>query len=328
MGYARREFILCLAASVAAPGSILAQPGARTYRVAIVFNGSVDSDRVFLEAFLQGLRQHGYRDGVGVKLELSYAEGRTERALALIQEAVAREPAVIVLQGSGAGWAAKKATSTIPIVLAQIADPVGLGLAASLARPGGNVTGNSIQPEAFVPKSLELLHEILPNVRTVGVMTDPAMQAVPQLWAAVENTAKRLQVALERFDASTPEEIDRVLGAFAARRPGALLVFPMPLFGSHRRKIIESLTRDRIPAMLTSTGTADLGALMSYLVNASDMWRNAATFVHRILQGAKPSELPFEQATRFEFSINLRTAKALGIKIPQSVLVRADRVIE
>lgn len=328
MGFSRRQLILCFAASVAAPGSIRAQAGARTHRVAIVFNGSVDSDRVFLEAFLQGLRQHGYREGVGIKLELSYAQGRTEQGLALIQETVARGPDVIVLQGSAAGSAAKKATSTIPIVLAQVADPVGLGLAASLARPGGNITGNSIQPEAFVPKSLELLHETLPNVRTVGVMTDPAMQAVPQLWVAVEGTAKRLRIALERFDASTPEEIDRVLAAFAARRPSALLVFPMPLFGSHRRKIIESLTRERIPAILTSTEAADLGALMSYLVSAADMWRNAATFVHRILQGAKPSELPFEQATRFELSINLRSAKALGIKIPQSVLVRADRVIE
>lgn len=328
MRNSRRRLILGFAASIAAPDSILAQAGARIHRVAVVFPGTLDTDRIYLEAFLQGLRKHGYQEGGGVRLEIGYAEGRSERVLTLIRETVARNPDVIVLMGSGAGSAAKQLTSTIPIVMAQVGDPVPLGLAVSLARPGGNITGNTILAEAFVSKSIELLHETLPHVRTFAVMTDPAMPAVPSVWTAVVSTAKRLGVVLERFDASTPDEIDRVLGNIAKQHPGGLLVFPMPLFNAHRRRIIESLTRARIPAILGTADAADLGALMSYLANALDMWRNAATFVHRILQGAKPGELPFEQAMRFEFSINLKTAKSLGIKVPQSVLLRADRVIE
>lgn len=323
----RRQFLIAVGA-LAVPGSILAQPGARMHRVAVVFTGSVDAERTYLEAFLQGLRQHGYREGVSVKLEVSYAEGRTERALALIREAVARRPDVIVLRGSAASWAAKKATATIPIVMAMIGDPVGQGLIASLSRPGGNITGNAILAEAYTPKSLELLHEALPEVRTFGVLTDPTLQVHSIFGTALQDAAKGLRIALERFDASTPEEIDRALGDLARRRPGALLVMTSPLFDAHRRRIIESLARDRIPAILGVADAADLGALMSYQANALDIWRKAATYVHRILQGAKPSELPFEQATRFELVVNLKTAKALGIKIPGSILLRADRVIE
>jgi len=324
----RRNALLAFAALGVAPNSVVAQASARMRRIAIVFTGSVDSDRIYLEAFLQGLRQHGYQDGGAVKLDLSYAEGRTERVLALIQEAVDRKPDVIVLTGSAAAGAAKKATSTIPIVMAQVGDPVTLGLVASLARPGGNITGNAIQGEAFVPKSLELIHETLRAVRTVAVLVDPAMPAATHLWTALEGTAKRLKVTLQRVDASTPEQLDRALDALGKQRPGAVLVFPMPFFGAHRRKIVESLTRNRIPAIMGSPEAADLGALMSYLADTLDLWRKAATYVHRILQGAKPGELPFEQARRFEFVINMKTAKALGIKIPQSVLLRADRVIE
>jgi putative ABC transport system substrate-binding protein len=328
MKNSRRKLIFCFAASLAAPGSILAQAGARTHRVAIVFTGSADSDRIHLEAFSQGLRQHGYQEGGSVKLEVRYADGRSERATALIREAIARSPDVIIVEGSAASWAAKQASSTIPIVMARVGDPVELGLVESLARPGGNITGNSIMSSAFVPKALELLHESLPDIRTVGVLADPAMPMTPLIWTPLAGRAKQLGVALERYDTNDPVELDRVLGAFAQRRPRAVLVFPTPLFTAQRGKIIDSLTRNRIPAMLTVADGAELGGLMSYLAHTVEMWRNAATFVHRILQGAKPNELPVEQATRFELVINLKTAKALGIKFPQSILLRADRVIE
>lgn len=322
----RRDTVIALLA-LAAPGSIFAQGAARIHRVAVVFNGTADSERISLDAFQQGLRQHGYHEG-NLKLELNYGEGRTERVITLVEEAIARKPEVIVMSGSGALAAIRKANSTIPFVMALVADPVALGLADSLARPGGQFTGSATLGEATLAKSLELLQETLPAVRTIGVLTDPAMQIVPTMWDAVEVAAKRLRISLERFDARTPEEVDRMLGALARRRPGALLVFPMPLFNAHRRKMIESLARDRIPQFWTTADAADLGALMSNLANFPALWRNAASFVHRILQGAKSGDLPFEQATKFEFSINLRTAKALGIKIPQSVLLRADRVIE
>jgi putative ABC transport system substrate-binding protein len=326
--HSRRNLIFGFAALIAAPDSVLAQAGAASRRVAVVFHGSAESDRIHLEAFSQGLRQLGYREGGSVKLEVRYAEGRSERAAALIHEAVARSPDVIVLEGSADTWAAKKATSTIPIVMARVGDPVELGLVDSLARPGGNITGNSIMSSAFVPKALELLHECLPDIRTVGVLVDPAMPMTPLIWTPLEGTAKQLGIALERHDTKGPEELDRVLAAFAQRRPRALLVFPTPLFTAQRGKIINSLARNRIPAMLTVADGAELGGLMSYLAHSVDMWRNAATFVHRILQGAKPSELPIEQATRFELVVNLKTAKALGVKIPPSILLRADRVIE
>ncbi|MBI3374465.1 MAG: ABC transporter substrate-binding protein [Betaproteobacteria bacterium] len=324
----RRKLVFCFAASIAAPGSILAQAGARLRRVAIVFNGSSDSDRNHLEAFSQGLRQHGYREGDEVKLEVSYADGRAERATALTHEALARSPDVIVVEGSAASWAAKKATSTIPIVMARVGDPVELGLVESLARPGGNITGNSMMASAFVPKALELLHESLPELRSVGVLVDPSMPMTSLIWTSLASRAKQLGIALQRYDTDVPEELDRVLGGFAQRRPRAVLVFPTPLFTAQRKKIIDSLTRNRIPAMLTVADGADLGGLMSYLAHSVEMWRNAASFVHRILKGAKPNELPVEQATRFELVVNLKTAKALGIKFPRSILMRADRVIE
>jgi putative ABC transport system substrate-binding protein len=324
----RRDTVLSLVAIATVTGSLFAQTGTRLRRIAIVFQGSAASDRVNLEAFSQGMHQHGYQEDRSVKLEVSYADGRSERVTSLIQEAIARSPDVVVVEGSAASWAAKNATSTIPIVMARVGDPVELGLIQSLARPGGNVTGNSIMASEFVPKALELLHAALPEIRTVGVLVDPAMPMTALIWAPLATRAKRLGVVLERYDTNSPSEIDRVFGTFSQRRPRALLVFPTPLFTSQRAQIVDSLTRKRVPAMLTVADGAELGGLMSYLANTVEMWRKASTFVHRILQGAKPSELPVEQATRFEFSINLKTAKALGIKIPQSVLVRADRVIE
>lgn len=324
----RRRFVLSAGASLVAAPRVLAQSGARTYRVATVIGSSVDLERDSLDAFTQRLHAHGYRTDENLKLDVSYADGRTDRVSALIQEAVARRPDAIVLRGSHAAAMARKATSSIPIVMVTVGDPVALALAASLARPGGNVTGNTIQDSAFVPKALELLHEALPGVRSIAVLTDPAMPATRLQWASVEGPARKLELVLERHDASTPEEIDRVFGVFARRRPAALQVFPVPLFSAQRRKLITSATRERIPAMLCLPDSAGLGALMSYFVNIDEMWRNAANFVHRILQGAKPGDLPFEQASRFDFNVNLKTAKALGITIPQAVLLRADRVFE
>ncbi|NBS56943.1 MAG: hypothetical protein EBS65_07765 [Betaproteobacteria bacterium] len=324
----RRDAGLALLALSAVPRSVFAQAAKRVYRVAVVFNGSVDADRVSLDALKQGLRQHGYTEGSNLRLEVTYAEGRTDRAIALVQEAVARKPDVLAMQGSANAAAAKKATSTLPIVMGSVGDPVALGLAASLARPGGNFTGNTILDALFLPKSLEIMHETFPAVRTFGVLTDPAMPAIQIAWPALETAAKNLKISLERFNASTPEEVDRVLADLAKKRPSALLVVTMPLFYAHRKRMIESLSSARIPQVWSTVDATDLGALMSQAPTAADMWRNSANFVHRILQGAKPGDLPFEQAAKFEFSINLKVAKALGIRIPQSVLLRADRVVE
>lgn len=324
----RRRFLVGAGALLAAPGALWAQADTRVRRVVPVFNGTPESDRNRREAFLQGLRQHGYQDGGNLKIEAIYADNKSDLLPALLREVVARKPDVIIVAGSAASLAAKKATSTIPVVMATVGDPVGLGLTDSLARPGGNITGNSIVAEAVVPKALQILHETLPNVRIFGVLVDTKNPVVSLVWTPLEAAAKRLGVALERYDARSPEELDRVLGAFAQRRPQALIVFPMPLFTNDTKKIAESLTRNRVPAILSLDNGADLGGLMSYGADRLDMWRKAATYVDKILKGAKPADLPVEQPTKFELVINLKTAKALGIKFPQSILVRAARVIE
>jgi putative ABC transport system substrate-binding protein len=324
----RRQFLLGASAMLAAPSMLWAQANANLRRVVPVFSGSPETEKGRLDAFLQQLRQHGYQDGVNLKIEVTYSDNQSDRVLEQLREIVARRPDVIIVTGSAASLAAKKATSSIPIVLATIGDPVGLGLVESLARPGGNITGNAIMAESFVPKALEFLHETLPKARTFGALVDTNMPMVPLIWAPLEITAKRFGIVLNRYDARNPEELDRVLGAFAQRRPQGLIVFPMPLFTNYSARIAESLTRNGVPTILTQDNGADLGALMSYGVDRLDLWRKAATYVHRILQGTKPADLPIEQPTRFELVVNMKTAKALGIKIPQSILVRANRVIE
>ncbi len=323
----RRDTVIALLALGAAPAAAFAQASTAHRRVAVVFNGSVDAHRSSFEALQQGLHRLGYKEGANLQLDVAYGDGLAERVATLIREAVARKPAVIVTHGSAIGIAVKKETSTIPVVMAQMGDPVAIGLAASLGRPGGNFTGNIILDSSFLSKSLEILHETFPAMRTFGVLSE-SVTPTTHTWSALEATAKNLKVSLERFNVSSSQDIDRSLAEVRKKRPGALLVLSQPLFSAHRKRMIESLMRDRIPQIWPIVDAADLGALMSHGAAAEEMWRNAANFVHRILQGAKPGDLPFEQATRFEFRINLKAAKALAIKIPQSVLLRADRVVE
>jgi len=325
----RRRFVLALGTiSLLARVASVAQSDVRQRRVGVVFNGSPHSDQAFREAFSQGLRQRDLQEPRDFRIDAVYAEGKSDRFSELIQELIARRPDVIVVGGSAASRAAKQATSTVPIVIWAVGDPVALGLVESFARPGGNVTGNAMMADAFVPKALEILHETVPAVRTVGVLVDTNMPMAPLILAPLEDTAKRLGVVLERYDARSPEELDRVLGTFPAKHPPALMVLPFPLFGSYPQKIVDSLARNRIPAILMIERGANLGGLMGYGVDRVELWRNAAKYVHRILQGAKPADLPVEQPTKFELVVNVKTANAMAVKVPQSILLRADRVIQ
>jgi putative ABC transport system substrate-binding protein len=212
--------------------------------------------------------------------------------------------------------------------MTSVADPVGMGLVASLARPGGNITGLSLMAPELVGKQLELLREVVPSVSRVAVLLNPTNPSNPPQLKLTQAAAATLAVTLLVFEAKRADEIDRAFAAIKTERPGALIVIGDPLLGSHAKRIVELSTRDRLPAIYWTREFPDVGGLMSYGTNFDDLWRKAATYVDKILKGANAGDLPIEQPTRFELVINLKTARALGLTIPHSLLLRADQVIE
>jgi putative ABC transport system substrate-binding protein len=231
-----------------------------------------------------------------------------------------------VLSGTPAAQAAKRATTTVPIVMGTSADPVGTGLVATLARPGGNITGLSTLGSDLAGKRLELLKEAVPEVSRIAVLSNPTNQSVPGLLKETEIAAQSLGVKAQFLQASTPNDVEKALVA-ATRRGSALLVVPDPMLFAQRKRITDFATENRLPTMAEWREFAEVGGLMSYGPSFSDMFRRAATYVDKILKGAKPADLPVEQPTKFELVINLKTAKQIGITIPLNVLARADKVI-
>src|SRR5262245_4490142 len=288
------------------------------------------SDRPpLLDAFRQGLRELGWVEGQNIVIDYRYAEGRVERLPDLAAELVRLKVDLIVTSaGTQASTAAKKATKTIPIVMIYVPDPVCPGLIASLARPGGNVTGlsGSAGLEVFA-KQLELLKETVPRIRRVAVLSNPD-NAYHQLAIREVNVAARsLGVQLQLLEAQGPNEFDGAFAAMAKERVGALLVLSDAIFGPHRTRITDLAARSRLPAAYGVRHYVEAGGLMSYGPTLLDSYRRAATYVDQILKGAKPADLPVEQPTKFELVINIKAAKALGVTIPQSILVRADEII-
>jgi len=310
-------------------GTAVAQPPEKVPRVGYLNPGSL-SDPVSqrrLEAFRQGLRDLGYVEGQNIAIESRWAEGKYDRYPALAADLVRLKVDVIVAQGGAATQAAQQATRTIPIVMSVVIDPVGSGLVASLARPGGNVTGLTIMASDLVGKQLELLKELVPKVSRVALLWNPANPGgAPQLRQA-EAAARALGVQLQRLEARDPQEIDSAFAAMTRERAGALLILPDAIFGNQQRQIAELAAKRRLPSLLGVGEYAESGGLMTYSANNLDLERRAATFVDKILKGAKPADLPIEQPSKFELIINLKTAKALGLTIPQSLLRRADEVI-
>ena len=281
------------------------------------------------EVFHQSLRELGYVDGQSIAIESRWADGRYDRCPALAADLVRLKVDVIVVQGGEATKAVQSATRTIPIVMSMVMDPVGSGIVPSLARPGGNVTGTSFMAPDLVGKQLEVLKEVVPTVSRVALLRQPTNPASADYLREAEAAARILGMRLQTLDARNPQEIDSAFQAMTRERAGALLIFPDALFATHRRRIAELAAKRRLPAIHGGTPDyADDGGFMVYSPNTLDLELRAVTYVDKILKGAKPADLPVEQPTKFELVINLKTAKALGLTIPQTLLQRADRVIQ
>jgi putative ABC transport system substrate-binding protein len=326
----RRTFLAGTSAVVlAAPLAAEAQPVGKLPRVGLLSPGSSSDPLVqpYLDVFRRGLRDLGYVEGQSIIIEYRWAEGQYERLPDLATELVRLKVDVIVAVAV-AVRAAKQATQTIPIVMASADDPVATGLVASLARPGGNITGLSIIAHDLVGKQLQLLRDLVPNVSRVAVLWNPANRSHgPQLREA-ETAAQALGAQLYPLEAQGPGEIDRAFATMTRERVGALLVLLDSMLLFQRERIADLAAKNRLPALYGLRWHAEAGGLMSYGANQLVQTRRVASYVDKILKGAKPGDLPIEQPTKFELVINLKTAKALGLTIPPALLGRADEVIQ
>jgi len=305
-----------------------AQQVKKVPRIGILTPGPVSERAHYFEAFRQGLRELGYVDGQNIILEIQSADGKLQRLPDLAAELVRVKVNVIVTEGTPAGQAAKKATQMIPIVMASSGNAVGAGLVASLARPGGNITGSSFLGTETISKGLELLKEVVPRVSRVAFLYDPDNAANVVTLRESEAAARELGVRLQPLEARDRGDFEPAFSAMRRERAQAISGALSSANFTHRKLITDYAARHRLPTMFGRTEFVDAGGLMSYGVNARDLWRRAAYYVDRILKGAKPADLPVEQPTKFEFVINLKTAKQIGLTIPPNVLARADRVIK
>jgi putative ABC transport system substrate-binding protein len=313
---------------LSSPLTAEAQQGRKVPRIGILWAHSPSRVSSFAEAFREGLGGLGYVEGQNIALDERWAEGKFDRLPSLAAELVRLNVDVIIAESTPAARAAQQATRTIPIVLTLVTDPVEGGFVASLARPGGNVTGLSLMHPELSAKRLELLKEIVPKASRVAVLWSSSTPSYSRLLRETEAAARVLGVQLQVVEVRGPAEFDSAFSAVIRDRAGALLVLPDPMFRNHLRRILDLAAKSRLPTLYWSRDLVDAGGLMAYGANLPDGYRQAATFVDKILKGAKPAELPIEQPAKLELVINLKTAKALGLMIPKSLLLRADQVIE
>ena len=326
----RRAFISTLASGLlAAPLAAEGQQAGKVWRIGYLSVVAVEADRSWVAAFRDGLRELGYREGENAVLELRHAGQRLDALPALAADLVRLQVDVVVANGTPAILAAKKAKSGVPIVMTVNGDPVAAGLVTSLARPGGSITGNSDGHADLGPKRLELLKAAVPSASRVAVVWNPATPQAVRQFDNVRAAAPGLGITLLPFEIAGPDEIDRIFARIGKERAGALIAIPDQSWMQGQEKRIAALAiSSRLPTIGTVREQAASGILMSYGANFHHLWRRAATYVDKILKGAKPADLPVEQPTKFELVINLKTAKALGLTIPPSLLQRADQVIE
>jgi putative tryptophan/tyrosine transport system substrate-binding protein len=296
-------------------------------RIGILETGSPSSPTPSQAAFRQGLRDLGYVEAKNILLEYRYAEGRFERLPALAAELTHLKVDVLVTSGSQPVHALKQATSTIPIVGVVLADPIGTGFAASFARPGGNITGLAFQNADLSTKRLELLMEAVPGVTRVAVLWDSHFPASPSAVRATEEAARALGLQVQLLEVQGPEDFARVVAAATQERAQALFQVASSLFATHRETFLDLVAKSRLPVTCETRPFVVAGCLMTYGPSFPDMYRRAAYYVDRILKGAKPADLPVEQPMKFELVINLKTAEALGLTIPPTILFQADEVI-
>ena len=324
----RRKIVTVLGAGiVVAPFRALAQQPAKVYRLAFLGASSAAGITTLTEALRAGLHEQGYFEGKNITIESRWADGKYERLPALAAELVALKPDIIVAQATSGALAAKQATSTIPIIMPSVTDPVANGLVTSLARPGGNVTGMTYFAPELAAKQIELLKETLPHSKKLAALLNPDSPASATQFRAMTATAAALKIGLAPFEARAPDDFPKAISAMRANRFDGLVVMDDPVLYSNTSQIAELVMKHRLP----SSGfreLAEAGGLMAYGVNRHEMWRRVGIFVDKILKGAKAGELPIERATRFDMLVNLKTAKALGIKVPQTIMIQATKVIE
>jgi ABC-type uncharacterized transport system substrate-binding protein len=305
-----------------------AQQPTKVPRIGFLSGQSLSTISTRIEAFRQGLRELGYVEGKNIVIELRYAEGKLDRLPALAAELVRLKVDVIVTSGLGSTRPANEATNTIPIVMTQDPDPVGNGFVASLARPGRNITGLSTLSPELSGKRLELLKEIVPKLSRVAVLGTSTNASAAQELRETELAAGALAVKVQYLDVRGPKDIEAAFRAAGKERADAVIVLGGPVLASQRTQIVDLVVQSRLPAIYQNRRIVEVGGLMSYGVNYTDLDRRAATYVDKILKGAKPADLPVEQPTKFELVINLKTAKQIGLTIPPNVLARADKVIK
>jgi putative ABC transport system substrate-binding protein len=304
-----------------------AQQPEKVPRIGFLSATSPSAQNAFLDAFKQGLRDLGYVVGQNVALEIRAAEGKYDSLPDRAAELVRLKVDVIFAASAPAIKAAKQATSTIPIVFETLSDPVADGFVANLARPGGNLTGLAGLAPELSGKRLELLKEVVPRLTRVAVLLNPDNPNARRLLKETEISAQALGMQLQVLQVRHPDELDKAFSAMTKARAGALTVIPDPTLQAERKKVADLSAKTRLPAIYGISGVAEIGGLMVYAPSLHDLWRRAATYVDKILKGAKPADLPVEQPTKFEFIVNLKAAKQIGLTIPPNVLARADRVI-
>jgi putative ABC transport system substrate-binding protein len=305
-----------------------AQPAGRVYRIGVLETRSAVLNAANMDAFRQGMRELGYKEGQNLEVVYRSSEGRDERFPDLANELIRLKVDLILTRGTPASLAAKKASRTIPVVMASVGDPVGTGLVASLGRPGGNVTGLSNFNVEIYAKRVELLRELLPRMTRIAGLFNMGNAVIPIQWKQVERAAQSVGIQPQLLDVRRPQDLPRAFEAAATERAEALIVALEGLTLANLRPIAELAAKHRLPSLYGTREYADLGGLITYGPSDLHLYHRSATFVDRIFRGAKPADLAIEQPTKFELVINMKTAKALGLTIPPSLLLRADEIIE
>jgi len=324
MDHMRRRGFITLLAGVAALWPLDAR-AQHPFKIGLLNTGA---STFFIAPFIGKLKELGYLEGKNIVIERKFAEGNSERLREFAADLVREHVDVIVTIGTPAGFAAKQATSTIPIVLGAISDPVGVGLVASLARPGGNATGNSLMAPELSAKRLEILRTLAPGISRFAILWDSSNPGMAERVHETEIAANQSHVLLHIVGPKNLEELEAAFAELLDQRPDALLVTTEAFTRQHLARILDFANRNKIPAMFEDSSYVEAGGLMSYGPNYEEVFRTAAVFVDKILKGAKPADLPIEQPTKFQLVINFKTAKALAIEIPPTLLTMADRVIE
>jgi putative ABC transport system substrate-binding protein len=322
------RLILCVLSLLTAPLATTAQQAGGTVTIGYLGNSSPSLEATLVDAFREGLRQLGYVEGQNLIIRYQWAEGQQERHAVLVRELVRLKPDILFTAGTPGTLAAKQATQSIPIVTAIAGDPVATGLVSSLAQPGGNVTGLSTLTPELDGKRLELFTQAMPKLSRVVALLNPANPITPIAWKAIEPAAAALGVQLQPVEVRGPNDLDRAFATIREARPDGLIIVPDRFLLAYRAPIVRFMAEQRLPGMFPFREFVEEGGLLAYGPDYTDMYRRAATYVAKILKGAKPADLPMEQPTKFTLVINLKTAQELGLTMPPTLLFQADEVLQ